>query len=78
MPARYVDPQKSVGDLPEGQSLSFGFSDLVVETGIPFSRVYDPAAELQRVRQIYRQQAAGSSRGPRAIGFNQNRSLRRG
>ena len=77
MPARYVDPEKSIGNLPEGQFfLTSGVSDAIVETGLPFTRVYAPAEELHRIRQIFARQAAMPA--GRTIAFNAHRSLRRG
>jgi hypothetical protein len=82
LPARYVDPETARGNLPEGQHLfrsSDGFSDTVVERGIPFSRVYDASEELWRIRRQIYPRPAGSPGRPRAsVAFNTHRSLRRG
>jgi hypothetical protein len=75
--ARYVDPQKSVGDLMPGQHLfTSGVSDAVVEVGLPFTRVYDPVEELARLRGIWARQAARRLPPAGANTFH-HRSLRR-
>jgi hypothetical protein len=76
LPVRYVDPENAKGNLPEGQTLFAGVSDEVIEVGLAFSQIYDPVAELQRIRAIFARQA-GSHARPRAVAFNQHRSLRR-
>jgi hypothetical protein len=52
-------------------------SDNIVETGLPYSRRYDPTEELARIRGIYAAEAAGA-RAPRAPSASfHTRSLRR-
>jgi hypothetical protein len=53
-----------------------GFSDNVVETGLPIGRRYDAAAELGRIRGLWARQANARPRA--SVAFHQNRSLRRG
>jgi hypothetical protein len=66
----------NAGERVEGEAL-FASQESIVEYGLPFSRVYDREDELWRIRAIWARQAAMPSR-PRSIGFNSNRSLRRG
>jgi hypothetical protein len=49
--------------------------ETIVETGLPFSRVYDPLEELWRIRQIYAHEAAMPPR--RSQPTFRSRSLRR-
>jgi hypothetical protein len=51
------------GEVTPGE-VAFGVSNTLVETGLPFARTYDPQAELERIRAIYRAEAAGQ-RAPR-------------
>jgi hypothetical protein len=77
MTARWKDPQASIGDLPEGQVLfQTGVSDVIIDRGIPFTRVYDPVEELARRRGNVARLAHARPRVRPA--FIQNRSLRRG
>jgi hypothetical protein len=77
LPARWIDPQKSVGDLQPGQD-PFGSQETIIEFGLPFSRRYDVQAELWRIRHIWRAEAAGARARPtRSAGFKHH-SLRRG
>lgn len=64
------------GERTPGEVVS-GWSDSIVETGIPFSRVYDPAEELARIRRQTYPRPAGMSARARTVAFNSNRSLRR-
>jgi hypothetical protein len=73
---RWTDPQKPVGNLELGQT-AFGSQETITEYGLPFSRVYDGAEELARIRGIYAREAGSPSRRRPAIAFNTNRSLRR-
>jgi hypothetical protein len=54
----------------------FGYSNVVIETEIPFDRRYDRLDELARIRGIWARQANARPRVRPA--FIQNRSLRRG
>jgi hypothetical protein len=72
---RHRDHNDAVGNLEPGQD-PFGSQETILEYGLPFSRQYDAADELHRIRQIYAREA-GSPGRPRAIAFNSHRSLRR-
>jgi hypothetical protein len=79
LPARWTDPESARGNLPDGQPIfaSAGFSDFVVERGLPYSRSYDPLAELERIRRIFAVQAALPVRRAAANTFHHPRHLRR-
>jgi hypothetical protein len=76
LPARYRDHNDVIGNLGPDQP-GVGFSDFVVERGLPLTRQYDPVAELARIRRIYAVQAALPVRRAGANTFH-HRTLRKG
>jgi hypothetical protein len=73
LPARYVDPEKSIGNLAPGATL---FGEPYVEQ--IDGRAYDYGDELGRIRQIWAREAASARASrPSAPSFK-TRTLRRG
>jgi hypothetical protein len=59
--SRWIDPEKSTGNLEPGQT-AFGSQETIIEYGLPYSRRYDAAEELDRIRHIYAREAAAPTR----------------
>ena len=60
VPAPLAPGERVVGEIPFRPEVFSSFSDTIIETGLPFSRQYDAAEELDRIRQHYAREAAGA------------------
>jgi hypothetical protein len=76
LPRDRVGDLVNSGEVTPGEIVS-GWSNVIIDRGIPFSRIYDPVEELGRLRQIYAARAGMRPRPAGALAFRQNRSLRR-